>query len=317
MFDIDAYLNSLSSKILQIKIVMQGITHIGDLRRFTNLREVYLSYNELTEIPWLPPSVRELDISYNRFTVMPSIVSCVQLYYLNCVGNNLITLGELPSEMTHLRCDRNQIVDIGVLPYKLQELSCSNNNLVKISELPLTLTQLLCSCNNLTEIPKLPENLKYLDCSSNQLEKLPKFNRVLQRIYCFRNRLTDLPPFNVNMTEVYCYDNNIARLPLLTRGIYRIMFFGNPIHDIINSDDMDVIRYQLMVWYNFRYLYHAIKCYRKKWHEILWKKIREPKAMMQCHPDILARSLGITEENEDCPIETEDLEKVMIEWSLY
>ena len=109
------------------------------------------SFDELTELPELPNTLK----------------------VLQCCRNNLTRLPKLPNTLKELDCWSNNLTELPELPNSLIELNCWSNNLTELPKLPNTLTKLCCQDNNLTELPELPNSLKKLSCINNNLIELP------------------------------------------------------------------------------------------------------------------------------------------------
>ena len=138
---------------------------------------------------------------------------------------DLISLPELPDNLTHLYCSNNNLTSLPKLPDNLVELDCSNNQLTNLPTLPDTLVELYCNNNQLTTLPALPDilvELNYyynltlavlpdtlveLDCSNNQLTTLPALPDTLVELDCSNNQLTTLPALPDELVILSCNDN--------------------------------------------------------------------------------------------------------------
>ena len=98
--------------------------------------------------------------------------------------------------------------------------------------------------------------LKILICNNNQLSILPKLNKNLKILICNNNKLIYLPDLNENIIDFY-YNNN-------------------PIYEIIKYDNLLIIKQNIKIVNNFRYLYYLLK-FKKKFRYFLWLKVRESK----------------------------------------
>ena len=206
-----SYLNSLSDDITKLDVTNRGLTSL-DVRRFTNLKELYCHHNHLTC----------LHLNEN-------------LEYLYCSNNKLTSL-HLPETLQRLHCFQNQLTSLH-LNKKLQILSCNDNCLSSLH---------------------LNENLMELYCDNNQLTSL-HLNEELDTLYCYGNQLTSL---------------------YLNKKLQIIYYYYNPIYEIINGDieynDIAKIKQKTQILNNFRYLYYCLK-FKKRFRDLLWVKIREPK----------------------------------------
>jgi hypothetical protein len=165
----------------------------------------------------------------------------------------------------------------------LRILVCENNNLIYLPQLNEKLKVLWCSNNNLTSLPDLNENLKYINCSSNNLTSLPHLNEKIEKINCKKNGL------------VY--------LPILNERIETFSFDENPISEIVNGENISVIKMQIQTINNFRDLYYSLK-FKNQFKYWFWEKVMEPKIMKKYHPSYLLENL-----HEDT-----DLDELLDNW---
>ena len=181
-FDIKEYFNSLPDDIEEIDVGGKGLTYLPDLSRFTNLKELFCSHNQLVTLPPLPNSLRRLYCSNNQLISLPTFPNSLQK--LICSINQLSSLPPLPNSLRELYCSSNQLVSLPPLPNSLQELICSNNQLVSLPLLPNSLQRLHCGNNQLVSLPPLPNSLQRLHCGNNQLVSLPFPNSLIYLYYC-------------------------------------------------------------------------------------------------------------------------------------
>ena len=120
-------------------------------------------------------------------------------------------------------------------------------------------------------------------------------NENLQELYCNNNLLTSLH-LNKSLKELYCKNNQITSLYLNTQ--LKIFYFKfNPIYEIINNRD-NIIKQKLKILNNFRYLYCCLK-FKKRFRDLLWIKIREPKIREKySHNYLVANLHGETDLDE-------------------
>jgi hypothetical protein len=196
-----------------------------DLSRFTNLKELCLSFIFVTTVNNIPESLKQLKIiscETNKIDTLPhslDFFNCnnnnirelpqiqhTNLTHLFCSSNLLRNIPNLPKTLEILYCSQNYIKILPKLPSRLEYLSCNNNRLVWLSntdELPSELYSLQCDNNNLTGIPKLPKTLKILNCGKNNITKMPDLPPFLTTLNCANNPLKEypiLPPSIVNYT---------------------------------------------------------------------------------------------------------------------
>ena len=136
------------------------------------------------------------------------------LVYLYCTMGNLSSLPTLPSTLKHLECWENGITSLPPLP-NLIVLNCITNPLGSLPPLPATLLALSCANNSLTSLPSLPLGLVSLDCYANQLTSLPAFPLGLVSLACSANQLTSLPALPSSLKNLFCENNQLSNLPAL------------------------------------------------------------------------------------------------------
>ena len=181
----------------------------------------------------------------------------------------------------------------------LKTLYCSSNQLTSL-HLNDNLQELHCHTNQLTSL-HLNDNLQELYCNNNKLTSL-NLNDNLDSLYCNNNHLTSLH-LNKNLNKLECHNNQLTSLQL-NENLRTILYINNPIYEIINSDDKDIINQKLRVLNQFRYLYYSLK-FKKQLRDWLWVKIREPKIREKYHPMYLIENL---------PDEDADLDQVLNAW---
>jgi hypothetical protein len=77
----------------------------------------------------------------------------------------------------------------------------------------------------------------------------------------------------------------------------------NPIHEIINSNDKYIINKRVKILNNFKYLYYCLK-FKKRFRDLLWVKVREPKIRKRYSYEYLIENLH----------EESDLDTVLDNW---
>ena len=178
------------SNILSMDCSSSDISNLDGIQHFENLTDLNCGYNQLTQLPELPPNLITLNTSH-------------------CI--NLSTIESLPNALEFIDCSYNQITVLPDLPSNLKQLYCGVNALNSLPNLPYNLTHIDCSFNNLTSLPYLPENLAHINCSYNQITSLPDLPTELGLLYN-----NPLNIFNNNIQCVGNYSNNFEEL----LGIY-------------------------------------------------------------------------------------------------
>ena len=125
----------------------------------TGVTHFKCSYNQLTSLPTLPPTLVIFDCSCNDLKSLPT---------------------SLPDTLEFIDCSHNVITSLpALLPKNLQHLFCGNNKLSCLpTSLPHTLRLLSCYNNNLTCLPVLPPSLRVLSCRYNNLAET-RFSEIL------------------------------------------------------------------------------------------------------------------------------------------
>ena len=160
-------------------------------------------------------SLTSMAVQYSSISNLDGVQFFTGLTTLNCSGNQLGTLPDLPSSMTTLRCESNQLASLPPLPSALTSLYCRSNQISSLPALPNTLTYLDCGSNQLSSLPTLPNTLSQLDCGNNQLNSLPTLPNSLFSLVCSNNELTNLPTLPTSLSTLYCRSNQLTSFPTL------------------------------------------------------------------------------------------------------
>ena len=95
--------------ITDLDISPKGLTKLtklpDDIEKYTNLKILNCSYNKITILDYLPPTLKEL----------------------YCCNNKITSLDNLPQNLEVLECWINKITSLDNLPPTLKELECSFN----------------------------------------------------------------------------------------------------------------------------------------------------------------------------------------------
>ena len=166
-FNIEAYLDSLPSNTKIINLFDKNLTYIPSLERFYQLKELWCSYNQITQLDNLPNSLEKLYCSYNKITQLNNIPNTLQI--LDCSNNKIIQLYNLPLTLEILYCSNNQITQLDNLPHSLEMIWCNNNQITQLDNLSNTLQKLNCNANQITQLDNLPNTIQKLNCYENPL----------------------------------------------------------------------------------------------------------------------------------------------------
>ena len=201
------------NNITKLELANKSIANLTGIKHFTELKELYLYNNLLTQ----------LDLSKNT-----------KLTRLECPNNRLTSLDvSLNTQLIGVTCDDNQLTLL-IVPYNnLQWLSCSNNQLTSCltNNTHTKLKELYCAYNtgmNDLGIGRLfsylPE-LEKFDCSGTsfsvltvssctKLKELTCENMpLLTNLGCINTALTTLSVSGCSALEqLHCYDNKLTYL---------------------------------------------------------------------------------------------------------
>jgi uncharacterized repeat protein (TIGR01451 family) len=137
---------------------------------------------------------------------------------LDCSGNELTSLLELPHYLKKLNCSSNFIDSLKGIEDYLIELDCSFNNLASLPKLTTTtdsLRILNCSFNKINVLPELPYFLTYLNCGFNKLINLPNLPHFLNSLWCAYNSISIFPNIPKTLKNFNCSGNLLNNLPAL------------------------------------------------------------------------------------------------------
>jgi hypothetical protein len=243
----------------------------------------------------LPEDIEVIDVCGKGLTNL-DVSRFKKLKILFCSDNRLTSL-QLNENLQHLYCGNNRLCSLH-LNENLQHLYCANNRLTSL-QLNENLKKISCVNNKFTSL-HLNEKLEFLDCTFNKLTSL-HLNANLQELYCSYNQLTSLQ-LNANL-QVLCSSYNLLTSLQLNDNLQRIGYNHTPIYEIIKSDEIDIINRKIRVLNQFRYLYYCLK-FKKRFMNLLWVKIREPKIREKYHYRYLLENL-----HEDA-----DLDEVLDAW---
>ncbi|MBI5273837.1 MAG: leucine-rich repeat domain-containing protein [Chlamydiales bacterium] len=210
-----------------------------ELNLFTNLHRLYLSYNQLTELPanFLinAANLQWLNLNNNQLTELPAnfLINAAHLERLH-LNNNRLT--ELPANFL---INAAHLERLGLSYNLLTELPA--NFLINAAHL----LELYLNNNLLTELPANflinAANLQWLYLSHNRLTELPANFLInaanLQWLYLSHNRLTELPAnFLINAAHLQELDlshNRLTELPanflINAANLLRLDLENNPL----------------------------------------------------------------------------------------
>ncbi len=241
----------------------------------------------------LSNDIIELDLSDRNLTELPNLIRFYKLTRLNISMNKLKELINIPPRLKELNCSNNNIINIVSLPLSLEVFNCQFNKLKELPTLPNTLKVFNCSYNEIIILPIIPDRLKIFYCSDNILTELPLLPSNLKILECSYNCITRLPIIPNDIEELYCSYNELIILPLIPNLIDIFNYEFNPIYDLINSNDINIINKKCNIIRNFIFSYNVFK-YKKQFKNFYYKKIVEPRIKMKGNPEYLIK---LIEEN--------------------
>jgi Leucine-rich repeat (LRR) protein len=176
-----------------------------------------------------------INVSLRNISNLNGIQYFTSLKFLNCWGNALTNLPNLPDSLNYLSCYNNPHLKIlPILPNTLETLLCYGDSLTSLSSIPDSLHYLDCSQNHITNIPTLNASLQSLECYNNLLVSLPALPSSLNYLNCGNNLLTILPNLDTTLQTLQCYKNALTTLPTLPNSLINLNC-GNNFITIIPS----------------------------------------------------------------------------------
>ena len=220
----------------------------------------------------LPEDIEEIYVSHRHITKL-DVSRFKNLQKLHCSDSRISYL-HLNANLRALYCYNNHLACLH-LNENLETLYCENNHLTSL-HLNKNLQLLNCSGNELTSL-HLNEKLETLSCSGNDLTSL-HLNEKLKTLNCSHNQLTCLH-LNKKVEILNCSFNQLNYL-YLNEQLERIAYHNNPIYEIINGYDANIVKQRMRILNQFRYFYYCLK-FKKQLRDWLWVKIREPKIIIK------------------------------------
>ena len=287
---IGQYLDSLKEDIIHLDLSYKKLYHIPSLARFTRLRIVHLTGNNLKSLPEIPEGVHTINCGHNQLESIEGLPNSV--VYLSALNNNIKHIHHLPTSLKSIDISGNSIHTIDSLPPLLEGLICESNDLDKFPEFPNTLLTIYCSDNpRLTTLPNIPPRLIALSCNRCGLIRLPKLPKSLCTLAVDQNPIGFMENF-----------------PIVLGTYGGVVFGNNPYFKMLkHNKPAGLTRSQTHEFYNrkinklqrARELRHLLRL-KDRLRAWLWERVRLPKVERANHPDLLARyRLPENEDNMD------------------
>jgi Leucine-rich repeat (LRR) protein len=223
--DVEKLLDSYDNNIEELIINQSNILGLLDLKKFTKLKKLICSSNEIMRIESLPVSLEYLDVSFNKLKSI-NITYLTNLKYFRCAYNQLSQI-DLPNGIEFFDCTENILCDeFGGLDKltNLNTLNCSYNKLNKIIfSKSNPIKKLIITGNKFKTLENIPDSIEYLDCSYNpgiNLDFLKSRLCILNCSNCYLTKLNNLPS---SLKELSCSHNQIDNLDNLPCGL-RILY---------------------------------------------------------------------------------------------
>ena len=199
-----------------------------------------------------------LNVGAKSITNLQGVGYFSKLTSLNCSGNYLTSLPELPSTLTTLGCTNNQLTSLPTLPSGLLELACGTNKLTSLPTLPSNLQKLYCGGNlftalNISNMKKLQTldvknstSLTTLICKSDALTTLNYSGcAALDNLDCSNNKLTSLEALPSSVTKFNCTSNQLSSLPLLPSGLQELNCSANKLTSLSLQGKNSLIKLEI------------------------------------------------------------------------
>ena len=223
--DVEKLLDSYDNNIEELIINQSNILGLLDLKKFTKLKKLICSSNEIMRIESLPVSLEYLDVSFNKLKSI-NITYLTNLKYFRCAYNQLSQI-DLPNGIEFFDCTENILCgEFGGLDEltNLNTLNCSYNELNKIIfSKSNPIKKLIITGNKFKTLENIPDSIEYLDCSYNpgiNLDFLKNRLCILNCSNCYLTKLNNLPS---SLKELSCSHNQIDNLDNLPCGL-RILY---------------------------------------------------------------------------------------------
>ena len=179
------------------------------------------------------------------------------IYYIECIGQDLGILPSLPKSLEVLMCNDNKLKKLPKLPDNLRKLFCINNKILELPELPRKLKELWCTNNNIENLPKLPRTLEKLVCNHNKISDLPrKLPKTLQTLFINYTKISSLP-LSIIDTKVCLINISSLRFDNTPLYTYIKLRYEGDIDQYLDEKEavLKIGEWFLKIRYNPTYLY--------------------------------------------------------------
>lgn len=206
-----------------LDIGVNHVTSLNGIGALSNLQTLIADSNDIEQLEQLPyETLRQLNLSYNELTGLPSFPTSSVLEKINLSYNNLSTLNNLSeaSTLTHLNIKHNNITSLEEeeLPTSLKVL-LAQYNAIRAIDFPEELSQLDTldvSHNEISRMSPLKglEQTRYINLSHNDLTKAPEIETSEEsslHIDMSFNKLEDISEIHLHegITSFILKNNNL------------------------------------------------------------------------------------------------------------
>lgn len=187
------------------KYVIFGTLDISDCQKNIIIN---CSNTELTNIICSNPDIelKELNCTFNNLVNLKNL-KLNNLVRLFCGHNKIKNLNKLSQNVPNLKyldCAGNQIESLDNLPEKLIYLNCENCKICNLNNLPITLEILICSCNKISSLDYLPDSIIELCCAKCEITHLDNLPSSINELSCYSNKITQLFNLPKNLRLIKC-----------------------------------------------------------------------------------------------------------------
>ncbi len=208
------------TKVTEIEANEKNISNLKGLHYFTNLKYLYCSNNQLTQLD-TSENVKLMRINCENNSITDiNLKNNSNLEFLDCSNNNLTTVNvSNNTKLKSLDIENNILTsldlknNLNLIDLKIRDNLISNLDLSKNK----SIEYLLCSNNQIKNINFCNDNnIDTLICANNVLESLDISEcKKLKKLECEKNQLSSLNTSkNIQLNTLYCSTNRIKHLDL-------------------------------------------------------------------------------------------------------
>ena len=218
----------------------QPVNTLPDLSHMETVREVFLSYQDITHVDGthFPVAVENINVNHNLIEDVTHIKEFKCLRKISLSGNKLKSTPEFPDNMEHIVLDNNNLED----PPDIKQLKClkkislSRNKLKSTPEFPDNMEDVDLDDNNLEDPPDIKQLkcLKKISLSGNKLKSTPDFPENTEHIDVSHNALQSVTNLSKlkQMKSLNIASNEIVVLFGISSSLQSLQLEGNPIHTL-------------------------------------------------------------------------------------